>query len=318
MESQNHNSNEAKPVVKRYHKYEEYYRYLFILAILPCGIYGICHFGIRALFHILLTVATCTASEFLFEHYTHKPISAGDGNAIITGLLLAYLIPVSAPLWSGVLGGLFASIIFRKLLAGINFNFLNPVFAAKALLLILFPTEMSDYSYGYSSSITPLETLKISGKTERIDIWKMIKGDVAGTIGETCIIAILAGALLLILFDVISIKIPAIIILTVAALLTGFNMIFNDASFNVSFISAHLAGGGLMLAAWFTANDGESVPSLTKVQVLYALIIGILISVFRYFTDMKDTVTFAVLAANLVSFLFSILRKEKSRRKQLS
>lgn len=275
--------------------------YLVVLALLPSGTYGVYHFGIRALFHILLTVAACVASEFLYEHYMHKKITIDDGSAIVTGLLLAYTLPVAAPLWAGVIGGVFAIVVIKQLFGGLGRNFMNPALGARVFLLLSFPEQMTDYTYDSVTSATPLAVLKETGDVSKVDIWDMITGNTGGAIGETCVIAILIGALILIMFDVISIKIPAIIIFTTGALMVLFNMLFGTHEFDISFLSAHLSGGGLMLGAWFMATDYVTRPVTSLGQVIYALIIGVLIAVFRWFGNSADSVSFAIIFANILS-----------------
>lgn len=286
--------------------------YLVILALLPSGCYGVYHFGIRALFHILLTVAACVASEFLYEHYMHKHITVGDGSAIITGMLLAYTLPVAAPLWTGVLGGVFAIIVIKQLFGGLGRNFMNPALGARAFLLLSFPQLMTDYSYDSISSATPLAILKETGDVSQVNVWDMVLGNTGGTIGETCVIAILAGALIMILFDVIAIKIPAVIIFTTALFIMLFNLFFGTGEFDLTFLSAHLSGGGLMLGAWFMATDYVTRPVTSSGQVIYAFIIGLLIAVFRWFGNSADSVSFAILFGNILAPLIEKVTVRKA------
>ena len=290
----------ASPHVRSKNK-TSHIMYMVILALIPAGAFGVYHFGIRALLHILITVAACVASEFLYQHYMHKTVTIYDGSAIITGLLLAYTLPASAPLWMGVVGGAFAIIVIKQLFGGLGRNFMNPALGARAFLLLSFPQQLTDYSYDTVSSATPLSVLKSTGDVSRIDTWDMIIGDRGGCIGETCVIAILLGALILILFDIIDIKIPAIILLTTAVFISLFNFFLGSGEFDLTFITAHLTGGGLMLGAWFMATDYVTRPATNTGQVVYAVIIGLLTAVFRWFGNSAESVSFAIIFANILT-----------------
>ncbi len=288
---------------------------LVVLALIPSGCYGVYHFGINALFHILITVAACVASEFLFTHFMHKPLTVTDGSAVVTGLLLAYCLPVAAPLWMGAVGGVFAIIVVKQLFGGLGHNFMNPALAARCFLLLSFPKLMTDYTYGLYDSIssaTPLQLLKESGDLGDISVRDMVFGNIGGTIGETCTIAILLGALILLMFNIIDIKIPAIILATFSVCIMLFNYLLGTHDFNIYYLSAQLSGGGLMLGAWFMATDYVTRPVNTKGQVIYAVLIGMLIAVFRWFGNNAEGASFAIIFANLLTPLLERLPVRKA------
>lgn len=285
---------------------------LVIIALIPSGFYGVYHFGYKALLHILLTVGFSVALEFLYRHYTHKSFSVNDGSAVITGLLLAYCIPVSAPLWVGPLGAAFAIIVVKQLFGGLGQNFVNPALAARVFLLLSFPTIMTDYTYDGITSATPLEQLKNTNTLPEGGIWSMVTGNIGGTIGETCTIAILIGALILLMFEVIDIKIPAIIIITAGGFLLLFNYLFGSHEIDFTFLSAHLAGGGLMLGAWFMATDYVTRPVTQSGQAIYAFIIGLLVAIFRWFGNSAESISFAILFGNLLAPLLEKLTVRKA------
>lgn len=286
--------------------------YLVILALLPSGAFGVYHFGLRALFHIFLTVATCVACEFLYQHYMHKTVTIDDGSAVITGLLLAYTLPVSAPLWMGVVGGVFAIIVIKQLFGGLGKNFMNPALGARAFLLLSFPQQMTDYSYDAVSSATPLAILKETGDISRVNTWDMVLGDTAGCIGETCVVAILIGALILVIFDVIDIKLPAVILVSAAVFISLFNYIWGTNTFDMTFVTAHLAGGGLMLGAWFMATDYVTRPVTSSGQIIYGVLIGLLTAVFRWFGNSAESVSFAIIFANILTPLIEKVTVRKA------
>lgn len=171
-----------------------------ILALMPATVFGIFNFGFRALAVLLLSVGTCVASEYLYEHFMHLPITVKDGSAILTGLLLGLNLPASAPWFLPVIGGIFAIIVVKQLFGGLGQNIMNPALAARCFLLISFTGRMTDFtvpSGGFGnvvdtvSGATPLAALKAG---ETVDLAAMFVGNIKGTIGETSVIAILIGA----------------------------------------------------------------------------------------------------------------------------
>lgn len=267
---------------------------MVVIALLPATAYGIYNFGYRAALHILITIAACVISEYLYEYFMHKPITVGDCSAVVTGLLLALNLPVAAPLWIGGLGGVFAIIVVKMLFGGLGQNFMNPALAARCFLLISFTGHMTNFTFDGYSTATPLATLKETGVVE--DTFSMITGAIPGTIGETSAIAILIGAAFLILMGVISIRIPLMYIVSFVV----FICIFGGHGFDKQFITAHLAGGGLMLGAWFMATDYVTSPITKGGQLLYGVILGILTGLFRIFGNSAEGVSYAIIFGNLL------------------
>lgn len=265
---------------------------LVCIALLPACGFGIYQFGIRALFHIVITVAVCVITEYLYQYFMKKRITVSDFSAVVTGLLLAMNLPVYAPLWIGAVGGVFAILVVKQLFGGIGQNFMNPALAARCFLLISFSRHMTNFFDGQSGA-TPLAVLK-DGKA--VDSWDMILGTCEGVIGETSVIAILTGAVILLMAGVISIRIPACYL----ASFIVFLVLFGGKGFNLSFITAHLAGGGLMLGAWFMATDYVTSPITPKGQILYGVILGILTGIFRIFGNSAEGVSYAIIFGNLL------------------
>ena len=183
-----------------------------IIALLPASLFGIYNFGFRALFIILLTIASCVASEWVFDYIVKKKSTITDLSAVVTGLLLALNLPVSLPWWEAVLGGVFAIIIVKCMFGGLGQNFMNPALAARCFLLISFPSQMTNFACDAYTGATPLAALKAG---ESVNVMNMIVGKTAGTIGETSVIALLIGACFLILIGVIDLRIPGTYIVTV-------------------------------------------------------------------------------------------------------
>lgn len=262
------------------------------LALLPAAGFGIYNFGIRALLHILITVASTVLTEFLFGLYKKK-LTVTDLSAVVTGLLLALNLPVGAPLWIGALGGVFAILVVKMLFGGLGQNFMNPALAARCFLLISFPALMTNFTCDAYTGATPLAALKAG---EAVNVTNMIIGRTAGTIGETSMIALVAGACLLILLGVIDLRIPGSYIVSFAL----FVLLFGGRGMDFQFLSAHLAGGGLMLGAFFMATDYVTRPITARGQYVFGVFLGIMTGIFRIFGPGAEGVSYAIILGNLL------------------
>ena len=264
-----------------------------VIALLPAAGFGIYNFGIWALIHILICVATTVVTELLYELLLKKPITIGDLSAVVTGLLLALNLPASAPWWIGIIGGVFAILIVKMLFGGIGQNFMNPALGARCFLLISFAGKMTNFAYDTFSGATPLAQLK---NGEIVNTYNMVIGNEMGTIGEVSVIAIVIGACFLILMGIIDLRIPGTYILT----FTLFLIIFGGHGANPYFLTGELAGGGLMLGAFFMATDYVSSPITTKGKIIFGIFLGILTGVFRIFASGAEGVSYAIIIGNLI------------------
>lgn len=264
-----------------------------ILALLPTTIFGVWNFGSHALLLILATIFSTVATEAVFEWIMKKPLTIGDFSAVVTGLLLALNLPPMTPLWVGMLGGVFAILVVKMLFGGLGQNFMNPALAARCFLLISFPVIMTDFTCDAYTGATPLASLKAG---ESVDILNMVIGKTGGTIGETSMIAIVFGACILILMGIIDLRIPGSYIVTFVI----FIALFGGHGWDPYFISAHLAGGGLMLGAFFMATDYVTRPVTKLGQILYGILLGILTGIFRVFGAGAEGVSYAIIIGNLL------------------
>ncbi len=263
-----------------------------IIALMPATGFGIFNFGPRALAVILVTVASTVLTEFLFGLY-RKKMTITDLSAVVTGLLLALNLPVTIPLWMAALGGIFSILVVKMLFGGLGQNFMNPALAARCFLLISFPTAMTAFDCDAYTGATPLAALKAG---EQVNIMEMVLGRTAGTIGETSVIAIIIGACFLILIGVIDLRIPGSYIVTFV-LFVG---IFGGHGFDPAFLTAQLAGGGLMLGAFFMATDYVTRPITVKGQYLFGIFLGIMTGIFRIFGPGSEGVSYAIILGNLL------------------
>lgn len=264
-----------------------------VIALLPAAAFGVYHFGWNALLLILITVASCVLSEFLFDMICHKKNSIGDLSAVVTGLLLALNLPPEAPWWIGVIGGAFAIVVVKMLFGGLGQNFMNPALGARCFLLISFTSIMTNFECDAYTGATPLAALKAG---ESVNVFDMVVGRTAGTIGETSMIAIVIGACFLILVGVIDLRIPGSYIVSFVVFLC----IFGGHGIDFDFIAAHLAGGGLMLGAFFMATDYVTRPITIKGQYLYGVLLGVLTGIFRIFGASAEGVSYAIILGNIL------------------
>ena len=264
-----------------------------VIALLPAAGFGIYNFGPKALLLILVTVASTVLTEFAFEMICKKKVTVGDYSAVVTGLLLALNLPVSAPWWIGVVGGVFAILVVKMLFGGLGQNFMNPALGARCFLLISFTSIMTNFDCDAYTGATPLANLK-SG--EAVNILDMVIGRTAGTIGETSMIAIVIGACILILFGIIDLRIPGTYIVTLAV----FVSLFGGRGLDWPYISAHLSGGGLMLGAFFMATDYVTRPITKRGQYVFGVLLGILTGIFRIFGPSAEGVSYAIIIGNLL------------------
>ncbi|MBR9937325.1 RnfABCDGE type electron transport complex subunit D [Oscillospiraceae bacterium Marseille-Q3528] len=289
----------SSPHVRSKDTTEKIMRYVFI-ALMPASIFGIYNFGINALIVIAVTVAASVLTEYLYEKAMHKPNTISDWSAAVTGLLLALNLPcpygtenVIRMCLLGILGSVFAIIIVKQLFGGLGQNFMNPALGARCFLLISFTGRMTSFTYDGITGATPLALLKAG---ESVNVLDMVIGRIPGTIGETSVIAIVIGAIFLIWMDVIDLRIPGTYIVTFAI----FALLFGGHGFDLNYVCAELAGGGLMLGAFFMATDYVTSPITKKGQIVYGIILGCLTGLFRIFGGSAEGVSYAIIFSNLL------------------
>ena len=279
-----------------------------LLALAPAACVGIWNFGLRALLLIVISMAVCPLTEYLYEKGMKKPVTIADGSALVTGLLLAMNMPVQAPLWMPVIGGVFAILVVKQLFGGLGQNIMNPALAGRCFLMISFAGKMTDFAVSDSfrgvvdtvSGATPLAALKQNGFTDSsVSVLHMFIGDIQGTIGETSALAILIGAAILLVFKVIDLKIPLTYIGSFAVFVILY-MLGTGKGFDVNYLFSHIFGGGLMLGAWFMATDYVTTPITPRGQYVYGVCLGVLTAVFRLFGGSAEGVSYAIIFCNLL------------------
>ncbi len=264
-----------------------------IAALLPATAFGVFNFGIYSLILIVCTVGAAVLTEWIFCKIMKKKSTIGDFSAVVTGLLLALNLPPNLPVWMGMLGSVFAIAVVKMLFGGLGQNFMNPALGARCFLLISFTKYMTNFNCDTYSGATPLAVLKEGGT---VDVVNMVIGKTAGTIGETSMIALVLGACFLLILGIIDLRVPGTYLLTFAI----FILLFGGRGMDLTYLSAQLAGGGLMLGAFFMATDYVTRPITKPGQYIYGALLGILTGLFRVLGEGAEGVSYAILIGNLL------------------
>lgn len=271
---------------------------LVIVALIPSCLFGIYNFGYKAVILMAATVGTAVLSEFVFNLLVHKKQTINDFSAVVTGLLLAMNLPVELPVWEAMIGAVFAIIVVKCLFGGLGQNFMNPALGGRCFLLIAFAADMTNFTCDAYSGATPLALIRENNGLipDNLRVMDMLLGNTAGTIGETSAIAILIGALVLVIFGVIDLKIP----FTYIGTFSIFMLIFSPNPGNFNYLVAQLCGGGLMLGAFFMATDYVTSPITPVGKIVFGICCGLLTGIFRCFGANAEGVSFAIILSNLL------------------
>ncbi len=259
-----------------------------VIALLPAAGAGVYYFGISALWIILVSVLSAVITETVIQKFMGRNNTVKDGSAVITGLLLALVLPPTVPLWLAAVGSIIAIAIAKFAFGGLGFNIFNPALIGRAFLVGSWPILMTTWlSPDGLTSATPLGALKVGGELIATNM-QMFLGNIGGTIGETSVVAILVGALILFLKKIINWRIPATYIGTVFV----FAWIFGqDAIF-------HILGGGLMLGAFFMATDYVTSPITRNGKFVFGVGCGLLTIIIRVFGGINEGVMYSILLMN--------------------
>ena len=260
-----------------------------ILALLPALIASTIIFGWRSLLVVAITVAACVLCEFLWCRARKQPQTVSDLSAVVTGLLLAFNLPPTVPLYLPVIGAIAAIIVTKELFGGIGCNFANPAIVGRITLAVSFPALMTNYSFPNNACDALSAATPLAAKAQSLPISVLLLGNHGGVIGETCAIALLLGLIWLLVTQVIEITIPAVYVGSVALLfwLAGGNPL------------QAVLSGGLLLGAIFMATDYTTSPFTRKGKVIFALGLGVITFLIRQFGNMNEGVSYAILLMNL-------------------
>lgn len=290
-----------------------------ILAMLPTAVASVWFFGGSALMLLVVAILSAVAGEFFYQKHTHQKVTVSDGSAIVTGMLLAFNLPASAPWWIAMIGSLIAIILVKQMFGGLGNNFMNPALAARTIMMLSWTSLMAANVLPHAgqwlapqavdavASATPLGESPAS-----YTLWQLFSGDIPGMLGETCKLTLLAGGLYLIIRRVIDWRIPVSFLVTAFVLFwikTGTIYSAESGSENVLY---QLLSGGLILGAFFMATDYVTSP----VSPLGRIIMGVgcagMLFVIRAFNpSYPEGCSFAILFMNVLTPLIDKLTVPK-------
>ena len=278
-----------------------------LIALLPALVAGILVFGLRALLVTAVTVAACVAFEYLSRRLMKRDNTISDLSAVVTGVLLAFNLPVTIPLWIAVIGAFVAIVIVKQLFGGIGQNFANPAIAARVVLLVSFTGQMTHWIAPVRPSVDAVAGATPLADLNGYHLMTLFVGNHAGCIGETSALALILGGLYLILRRVISPTIPVVYIGTVFV----FAWLFGQDPVR------QILAGGLMLGAFYMATDYTTSPLTEKWRVIFSFGCGLMTILIRQFGNYPEGVSFAILFMNmLVPFIDRATKSKPFGRKQ--
>ena len=276
-----------------------------VIALLPALAGSIYFFGFRALMVTLVSVAACVFFEWAWVRLMKKDNKVYDFSAVVTGMLLAFVCPVTIPYWTIILGDFFAIIVVKMLFGGLGKNIVNPALAGRAFMFS-WPVLMNNWvKVGFQNAAgifsaadavtaaTPMASIH-NGQLPTESLLDLFLGNVGGSLGETSALLLLLGFGYLLIRKVLTVRIPLCYIGTVAVITFLFPM-GND---RLAWMGSHVLGGGLMLGALFMATDYVTSP-LTKLgQIIYGIGCGVITVLIRYFGGYPEGVSYAILVMN--------------------
>lgn len=273
-----------------------------IIALMPATVAGCVIFGLRALWVVLLTVASAVGFEALYHLITKKKQTIGDLSAVVTGLLLALNLPATVPLWQCVIGALFAIVLVKCLFGGLGNNVVNPAIAARVFMIVAFGSMATAAFPTVVDTVAGATPLASEQATPLLDLFLGLHG---GSIGETCSAALLVGFIYLLVRRVISWHLPVAFVSTV--FIASFFMEGLDA---VAALSAILSGG-LLIGAIFMATDYVTSPATAWGKVIFGVGAGLITFLIRYFGAYPEGVSFAILLMNILTPFIDSWTKHK-------
>jgi len=291
-----------------------------LIALVPALCIAVYFYGPRALTVTLVSVIGCEFFEFTYRKLMKKSNSLGDLSAVITGVLLAFVLPVTIPYWVVIIGDFFAIIIVKQLFGGLGKNFMNPALAARAFLFS-YPTLMTTWAKplqwvglgsaadavtaatplaAMHSGMLPTEAAVSAGVLEKsVSLMDMFVGNIGGSLGEISALMLLLGGIYLLVRGVIRIRIPAAFIGTVVVLTLLFPMGNNP----IEWMLYNVMGGGVLLGAIFMATDYVTSPATAKGELIFGIGCGALTIFIRYFGAYPEGVSYAILIMNVCVWL---------------
>ena len=290
-----------------------------LIALAPALLGSVYFFGFRALFVTLISVAACVFFEWAWCKVMKQHCKIYDLSAMVTGVLIAFVCPVTIPYWCIIIGDFFAIIVVKMLFGGVGHNIVNPALAARAFMFS-WPVLMTNWADpGFANAVplfgsvdtvasaTPLAEMG-QGSLPSASMTDLLLGNIGGTIGETSVVLLLIGLIYLLARKVITLRIPVAFMGTVAVLTFLFPQGGND---RLLWMTAQLCSGGLVLGAVFMATDYVTSPVTRLGQVCYGIGCGLLTFAIRYFGGYPEGVSYAILVMNCSVVLFDRIGRPK-------
>lgn len=270
-------------------------------ALIPAAATGVVLFGLSAACTIAVSVVSCVVFEALFQKLVHKPVTVRDCSAVVTGLMLACVLPPALPVWMTVLGALFAVVVAKGFFGGLGANVFNPALSGRAFLFVSFPAAMGSWitPFDGASGATMLASQTITaGSHSYADL---LLGNRAGCIGETSALFIIAAFIFLTAVRVIDWRAPVTMIATVAvlSLCAGHDP------------AAALMAGGVLFGAVFMTTDYATAPQTKIGRLLFGAGCGLITFLIRQFGGYPEGVMYSILIMNILT---PFLNKLVSRR----
>ena len=266
-----------------------------IIALTPSLVAAVWIFGWRALLVTAVAVAAAVLTEYLFEKAVGREITIGDFSAVVTGMLLAFNLPVTIPLWQAALGSIIAILVVKQLFGGIGRNFANPAIVGRIVLFLSFSQAMTAWQFPDAvSSATPLALMRAGDMAALPSLGQMFLGLKGGCLGEVSGLALLLGFAYLLIRKVISWHTPVVFVGVVFLLswpLGG----------SLTYALYQILSGGLLLGAIFMATDYATTPSTNLGRVLFGLGCGLFTVLIRQWGSYAEGVSFAILFMNILT-----------------
>lgn len=273
-----------------------------LIALAPAAVVSVLIFGIRSLIVMGVCVLACVLSEWGFEKLCKKESTISDLSAVVTGILLAFNLPVSIPLWQAVFGSIVAIVVVKQLFGGIGQNFANPAITARIVMMTAFSGTMTTWTFpDATSSATPLALLYKGELNSLPSLKNMLLGIHGGCLGETCTLALIIGGIYLIARKVITWHTPVAFIGTVFVM----SLLFDKEPVY------QLMSGGLMLGAFFMATDYATTPSTKWGKVIFGVGCGLITILIRFWGTFPEGVSFSILLMNIFTPYISKLTRSK-------
>jgi electron transport complex protein RnfD len=292
-----------------------------LIAMMPAFVWSVVVFGYRAITLTVISVVSCVLFEFLYQKIMRQPVRIGDLSAAVTGVLIAFNLPVNTPLWAPVLGAAFAIIIVKQLFGGIGKNIVNPAIAARIFLFLSFnfmavfqdinAPKLSAFEMNPDviAGATPLMYLKEGTPPPSVGLLDMFLGQQGGSLGEISALLLLAGGLYLIIRKVISWHIPLSFIGTVALVAYFLPREVHHNIEHIEFTVSQVLTGGLILGAIFMATDYVTSPISKTGKLIFGAGCGLITMFIRYFGIYPEGVSFAIMIMNMFVWYIEKLTK---------